>query len=156
MRILVMLAATLAMSVQDRSTSVAFERFKEQLTGTWSFVEEGKTYDAAFEAVSHGQALLERNSGFIAVYHCDNTSLLMTLYTRDGNQPRFRARELGQIAKSIKFEFVDITNWKKETEHMNGLEILFKDRDHIVETWEVLQQNGTKSTFAFDLTRKTE
>ena len=34
-----------------------FERLKQQLIGTWSFEEEGKSYDATFEAVSHGQAL---------------------------------------------------------------------------------------------------
>src|SRR2546421_9452098 len=58
-----------------------------------AFTESGQSYDATFEAVAHGHSILERNSGFIAVYHPDGVhSLLMTLYTRDGNQPRFRAK----------------------------------------------------------------
>jgi hypothetical protein len=34
--------------------------------------------------------------------------------------------------------FQDITNWKKGTEHINGLELFFKDRDHLSEKWETL------------------
>jgi len=91
-------------------------------TSTWSFMENGQSYDATFEAVAHGHAILERNSGFIAVYHPDGVhSLLMTLYTRDGNQPRFRAKGFGENSKQMIFVFQDITNWKKGTEHINGL-----------------------------------
>ena len=46
-----------------------FEELKRRLVGTWSFTENGQSYDATFEAVAHGHAILERNSGFIAVYH---------------------------------------------------------------------------------------
>ena len=38
-------------------------------TSTWSFTENGQSYDATFEAVAHGDAIMERNSGFIANYH---------------------------------------------------------------------------------------
>ena len=53
-------------------------------------------------------------------------SLLMTLYTRDGNQPRLRAKGFGENPASITFVFQDITNWKKGTEHINGLELFLK------------------------------
>jgi hypothetical protein len=39
-------------------------------TSTWSFTENGQSYDATFEAVAHGHAILERNSGFIASPFC--------------------------------------------------------------------------------------
>jgi hypothetical protein len=52
------------------------------------------------------------------------------------------------------FVFQDITNWKKGTEHINGLELFFKDRDHLVEKWETLNPDGTKTHFEFELTRK--
>ena len=124
-------------------------------TSTWSFTENGQSYDATFEAVAHGHAILERNSGFIAVYHPDGVhSLLMTLYTRDGNQPRLRAKGFGENPASITFVFQDITNWKKGTEHINGLELFFKDRDHLSEKWETLNPDGTKTHFEFELTRK--
>jgi len=131
-----------------------FENLKNRLTGSWSFVEENRAYDATFEEVSHGRALLERNSGFIAVYHPDGDSLLMTLYTRDGNQPRFRTRGFEENPRSIRFIFQDITNWKSGTEHIHGLQIVFKDQDHVVEKWETLQPDGAKARFEFELTRK--
>jgi hypothetical protein len=129
-------------------------RLKDRLIGNWTFVEDGKSYHAMFETVSHGQALLERNSGYIAVYHRDGKSIAMTLYTRDGNQPRFRARLPDQESESIRFEFLDITNWKFGTDHINGLEIIFGDRNHVIEKWEILQPDGKKSKFTFELTRK--
>jgi len=125
-------------------------------TSTWSFTESGQSYDATFEAVAHGHSILERNSGFIAVYHPDGVhSLLITLYTRDGNQPRLRAKGFGENPNSITFVFQDITNWKKGTEHINGLELFFKDRDHLSEKWETLNPDGTKAHFEFELTRKS-
>ena len=91
-----------------------------------AFTESGQSYDATFEAVAHGHSILERNSGFIAVYHPDGVhSLLITLYTRDGNQPRLRAKGFGENPNSITFVFQDITNWKKGTEHIHGLELFF-------------------------------
>jgi len=51
--------------------------------------------------------------------------------------------------------FQDITNWKKGTEHINGLELFFKDRDHLMEKWETLSPDGTKTHFQFELTRKS-
>ena len=131
-----------------------FEDLKSRLVGTWTFTENGQSYDATFEAVAHGHAIQERNSGFIAVYHPDGVhSLLMTLYTRDGNQPRLRAKGFGENPASIAFAFKDITNWKKGTEHINGLELFFKDRDHLTENWETLNPDGTKTHFEFELTR---
>ncbi len=64
-----------------------FEDLKGRLVGTWSFTGNGQSYDATFEAVAHGHAILERNSGFIAVYHPDGVHfLLMTLYTMGINR----------------------------------------------------------------------
>ena len=134
--------------------NAAFENLKNRLVGSWTFLEDGKSYEATFEVVSHGNALLERNSGFIAVYHPDALSVLMTLYTRDGNQPRFRAADNRPLSDSIRFSFLDITNWTSDSEHINALEIVFKDRDHVIEKWETLQPDGTKSSFAFELIRK--
>jgi len=131
-----------------------FEHLKNRLIGSWGFIGDGKPYEATFEAVSHGRALLERNSGFIAVYHSDGNSLLMTLYTRDGNQPRLRARGFEENSRSIRLIFQDITNWKSGTEHINGLQIVFKDQDHVTEKWETLQPDGAKVGFEFELTRK--
>jgi hypothetical protein len=47
-----------------------FEDLKGRLVGTWSFTENGQSYDATFEAVAHGHAILERNSGLIPSPFC--------------------------------------------------------------------------------------
>jgi hypothetical protein len=133
-----------------------FEILQSRLVGTWSFTENGQSYDATFEEVAHDHAILERNSGFIAVYHPDGVhSLLMTLYTRDGNQPRLRAEGFGENPNQMIFVFQDITNWEKGTQHINGLELFFKDHDHLIEKWETLNPDGTKTHFEFQLTRKS-
>jgi hypothetical protein len=147
------------------SLNADFEELKRRLGGppsadgsyarsTWNFTENGKSYDATFEAVAHGHAILERNSGFIAVYYPDGVhSILMTLYTRDGNQPRLHAKGFGENPNSMVFTFKDITGWTKGTEHMNGLELFFKDRVHLIEKWETLNPDGKKTHFEFELTR---
>jgi len=133
-----------------------FDDLKRRVVGTWTFTENGQSYDATFEALAHGHAILDRNSGFIAVYYPDGVhSLLMTLYTRDGNQPRLRAKGSSENPNQMIFVFRDITNWKKGTEHISGLELFFKDRDHLIEKWETLKPDGTKGHFEFELTRKT-
>jgi hypothetical protein len=73
----------------------------------------------------------------------------------DKNQRRLRAKSLGENPNSITFAFQDITNWKEGTEHINGLELFFKDRDHLSEKRETLKPDGTKGHFEFELTRKT-
>jgi hypothetical protein len=51
-----------------------FADLKSRFVGTWSFTENAQSYEATFEAVAHGHAILEGNSGFIAVYHPDGGS----------------------------------------------------------------------------------
>ena len=50
-------------------------------------------------------------------------------------------------AAVITFVFQDITNWKKGTEHINGLELFFEDRDHLIEKWETLKPRRNKNAF---------
>ena len=80
----------------------------------------------------------------------------MTLNAREGNQPRLRAEGFGENPNSMTFVFKNITNWKKGTEHINGLELFFKDGDHLIEKWETLNPptDGTKMHFEFERTRK--
>jgi len=68
----------------------------------------------------------------------------MKVYTREGNQPRLRAKEFGENPAVMVFVFKDITSWTKSTERINGLELFFKDRDHLIEKWETLKPDGTK------------
>jgi hypothetical protein len=106
-----------------------FEDLKTRLTGTWSFMENRQPYDATFEVVAHGHTILERSSGFIAVYYPDGLhSLYVTVYTREGNQPRLHANGFGENPAMMLFAFKDITGWTRGTEHINALELFLKDR----------------------------
>ena len=62
----------------------------------------------------------------------------------------------GENPASITFVFQHITNGKKGTEHINGLELFFKDRDQLIEKWETLNPDGAKTHFEFELTRKRD
>ena len=55
-----------------------------------------------------------------------------------------------QAAESLNADF----ERKKGTEHINGLELFFKDRDHLSEKWETLSPDETRTRFEFELTRK--
>jgi hypothetical protein len=39
-------------------------------------------------------------------------------------------------------------------EHINGLELYFKNRDHLTKKWETLSPDGTQTHFEFELVRK--
>jgi len=68
----------------------------------------------------------------------------MKVYTREGNQPRLLAKEFGENPAVMVFAFKDITGWTKGTERISGIELFFKDRDHLIEKWETLKPDGTK------------
>jgi hypothetical protein len=146
-----------AASVRGAESSNAdFEDLKRRVVGTWSFTDNGKSNHATFEVVANGHAILERNSGFIAVYCPDGAhGLLVTLYTSEGNQPRLHVSGFGENPAQMLFTFKDITGWRKGTERIDGLELFFKDRDHLIEKWETLKPDGTKTHFEFELTRKS-
>jgi hypothetical protein len=55
---------------------------------------------------------------------------------------------------STEAERVRVTLQKIYTEHINGLELFLRERDHLSEKWETLNPNGTKTRFEFELTRK--
>jgi hypothetical protein len=78
----------------------------------------------------------------------------MTLYTSEENQPRLHATGFGENPNQMVFVFQDMTNSKKGMEQINGLELFFKDRDHLIEKWERLKPDGTKTHFEFELARK--
>jgi hypothetical protein len=63
-----------------------------------------------------------------------------------------RAKGFGENPASIVFAFKDITGWTKSSEYINGVELFFKDRDHLIEKWETLKPDGTKTYFEFELT----
>src|SRR4051812_34590210 len=87
--LLIVLSTFAAASPNETSVQSAFSRL-QSLSGDWRFVEENQTYVAHFESVADGHTLMERNA-YVGMYALDGDSLLLTLFTKDGNQPRLRA-----------------------------------------------------------------
>jgi len=131
-----------------------FDLLKQKLDGRWTFFEDKEKYETTFEPISHGAALLERNAGFTVVYYPDGGSMMMTLFTKDGYQVRLRGHGIDQKSSSIDFAFQDATNLPAGATYINGLTLTFKDKDHIVEKWKMVDASGSQSSFDFELTRK--
>lgn len=111
----------------------AFERLKG-LAGEWDATEEGRPSPAQFERLAGGTVVMQR-SGFVAMYHLDGDSLLVTGYTHDGNQPRLRAKGASLQAERFEFKYVDATNLKAGATHADGLEIAFQPDGSFRQTW---------------------
>jgi hypothetical protein len=92
------------------------------------------------------------NNAYVGMYSVDQNSILLTLFTKDGNQPRLRA-PAESSGDTIDFSFVDISNLKPKQGYINGLSIKFIDRNKIVETWS-WHQDGSDYKFSFEMKRK--
>lgn len=149
-----LLLMTGSFSIAGTGPANDFEVLKQKLEGRWTFLEDGKKYDASFELVSHGAALLERNSGFAIVYYPDGGALMMTLFTKDGYQVRLRAQGIDQKSSVADFVFQDTTNLAAGAAHINGLTLIFESNKHVVERWKMVDTQGAESSFNFDLTRR--
>ena len=149
---LLIIAASLNVAMLGEPSD--FNLLKQRLEGKWTFLEDKKPYETTFEIVSHGAALLEKNSGFAVVYYPDGTALMMTLFTKDGYQVRSRASGADKEGSLIQFVFQDATNLAPNAAHITGLALKFTGRDHVSERWRMVDEHGAESNFAFELTRK--
>ena len=149
--ILPIMAASLIVAMPGKASD--FDLVKQRLGGRWRFLEDKQPYETTFEIVSQGAAFLERNSGFTVVYYPDGTALMMTLFTKDGYQVRLRASAADKEGSSIKFVFQDSTNLAPHTPHISGLTLIFRDKDHVLERWRLVDERDAESTFDFELTR---
>jgi hypothetical protein len=130
-----------------------FDSLKQRLEGKWTFLEDKQPYETTFEIMSHGSALLEKNTGFSVVYYPDGAALMMTLFTKDGYQVRLRASAADKDGSLIQFVFQDATNLAPHAAHITGLTLTFRGRDHVSETWRMVDKLGAESNFVFELTR---
>ena len=113
----------------------AFEELKT-LVGEW----EGEEQIVSYYLTGNGSALVEdlyRGSrhpsvGFTSVYHMDGDSLRMSHFCGAGNQPRLKAVAFDPEKRTVKFDFVDITNLSKpDAYHTRGYELILIDDDHM-------------------------
>src|ERR1035441_1260023 len=150
-RTLLIIAASLNVAMPGEPRD--FSLLKQRLEGKWTFSEDKQRYETTFEIMSHGAALLEKNTGFSVVYYPDGTTLMMTLFTKDGYQVRLRASGTEKEGSLIQFVFQDATNLAPHEGHITGLTLIFRSRDHVSEMWRMVDERGAESNFSFELTR---
>jgi hypothetical protein len=132
----------------------------QKLVGTWeSKHADGKTSETTVTSVSAGSALLitqpdEGYGSMITMIHPDGERVLLTHYCSAKNQPRMVAEALPD-GKSIKFNFLDVTNLTpNQPGHMRNLVLTLPDDDHMSQTWTFRDKDGKDVTETFNLVRK--
>src|SRR5437016_6306267 len=96
------------------------------LTGEWQGKDpEGKPMTASYQWTGAGTSLVEtmtkaQKPMMMTIYNADKGSLMLTHYCKLGNQPRMRADMPESAAKTLSFNFVDVTNLANPTDaHMH-------------------------------------
>jgi hypothetical protein len=125
----------------DNSTAPDFGPLAS-LVGEWQGKDpEGKPMTASYQWTGSGTSLVETMTKaekpvMMTMYHADKSSRMLTHYCKLGNQPRMRADMPGGDAKTLTFNFIDITNLAQTTDpHMHKISFTFQDQDHFTQEW---------------------
>jgi len=85
--------------------------------------------------------------------HADKGSLMLTHYCKLGNQPRMRADMPEGAARTLAFNFVDVTNLANPTDpHMRKVSFIVQDQDHFTQEW-MLSKDGKELPQRFEFSR---
>jgi hypothetical protein len=142
------------------STDSAWNRLLT-LVGVWEGTEGDRTTTLTYTLVSGGNALMESmkmpgsEPDMVTIYHRDGDRLVATHYCSFGNQPRMRTAAAPPDGKSIRFEFVDITNLKPGDRHIKHLNVLFEDATHFTQEW-TSAEGGKEEATVFKWSRKAK
>jgi hypothetical protein len=151
-------AVTIPLARAGGNGAEAFEKLKS-LAGHWETVNSNMqkaTLD--LELTSGGTAVLEKfhmvEDGkpveMITLYYLDGDKLRLTHYCMAGNQPTMSGT-YDPAAKTIKFDFLSITNLKSENAgHMHHATYTFVDDDHFKTSWTF--RKDQKDAFTEDVT----
>jgi hypothetical protein len=142
----------------DNSTAPDFGPLAS-LIGEWQGKDpEGKPMTASYQWTGSGTTLVEtmtkaQKPMMMTMYHADKTGLMLTHYCKLGNQPRMRADIPGGNAKTLTFNFIDITNLTQPMDaHMHKVSFTFQDQDHFTQEW-MLSKDGKELPHRFEYTR---
>jgi hypothetical protein len=156
--ILCALAVPLQRGQADASTAPDFGPLAS-LVGEWQGKDpEGKQMTVSYQWTGGGTSLVEtmtkaQTPVMMTMYHTDKTGLMLTHYCKLGNQPRMRADRPGDDAKTLTFNFVDITNLAQPMDaHMHKVSFTFQDQDHFTQEW-MLSKDGKELPHRFEYTR---
>lgn len=130
------------------------------LIGEWQGKDpEGKPMNASYQWTGGGTSLVEtmtkaQKPVMMTMYHADKGSLMLTHYCKLGNQPRMRADMPKGDAKTLAFNFVDVTNLANPTDpHMHKVSFTFQDQDHFTQEW-ILSKDGKEVPHRFEWARE--
>jgi hypothetical protein len=142
----------------DTSTAPDFGPLAS-LVGEWQGKDpEGKPMTASYQWTGSGTTLVETMTKaqkplMMTMYHADKSGLMLTHYCKLGNQPRMRADRPEGDAKTLTFNFIDITNLAQPMDaHMRKVSFTFQDQDHFTQEW-MLSKNGKEVPQRFEFTR---
>lgn len=113
---------------------------------------------ASYQWTGAGTSLVEtmtkaQKPMMMTIYHADKGSLMLTHYCKLGNQPRMRADMPEGAAKTLSFNFVDVTNLANPTDaHMHKVSFTFQDQDHFTQEW-MLSKDGKELPHRFEFAR---
>lgn len=137
-----------------------FDKLKS-LVGTWKGTADmhGKTTDVTntFELTSGGSAILEKvcagsDHEMVSVYCADGGKMKMTHYCSLGNHPEMSLKK--STDSEMDFEMKGNAGIKSAKDmHMHGMDITWKDPDHITESWYLYSDGKKMSTSPFELAR---
>jgi len=129
------------------------------LIGEWQGKDpEGKPMNASYQWTGGGTSLVEtmtkaQKPVMMTMYHADKGSLMLTHYCKLGNQPRMRADMPEGAARTLAFNFVDVTNLANPTDpHMRKVSFIFQDQDHFTQEW-MLSKDGKELAQRFEFSR---
>jgi len=129
------------------------------LVGEWQGKDpEGKPMNASYQWTGGGTSLVETMTKaqkplMMTMYHADKGSLMLTHYCKLGNQPRMRADMPEGAAKTLAFNFVDVTNLANPADpHMRKVSFTFQDQDHFTQEW-MLSKDGKELPQRFEFSR---
>jgi hypothetical protein len=145
-------------SQADNSTAPNFGPLAS-LIGEWQGKDpEGKPMTASYQWTGSGTTLVETMTKaqkplMMTMYHADKGGLMLTHYCKLGNQPRMRADRPEGDAKTLTFNFIDITNLAQPTDpHMHKVSFTFQDQHHFTQEW-MLSKDGKELPHRFEFTR---
>ena len=114
--------------------------------------------NASYQWTGGGTSLVEtmtkaQKPVMMTMYHADKGSLMLTHYCKLGNQPRMRADIPEGAARTLAFNFVDVTNLANPTDpHMRKVSFIFQDQDHFTQEW-MLSKDGKELPQRFEFSR---
>lgn len=142
---------------QEPSAGPATWELLRSLVGTWEGVySDGSSARVTYRLISNGTALMETlvtagSPDMVSIYHPDGSSLVMTHYCSEGNQPTLRLTRID--GRTLSFDLVRVTNLADPASgHITGLVLSLDGGEGLRQEWTSRHAGGIE-TGTFEFTR---